>query len=613
LQNPSQDAQTVGTQEASLTPTIVHRHMPSLSVRTKLVLFSLVLIVVPGAVFALLAAGDTTRALEQAVGQQLAAVASDAAQDLADELREIQHEVRGWARQDVMRETIVGDVDKRISRLLLGLRAHNPAYVDLLVGDAEGRTIAAVDPKLLGTEIAGDAWRRALATDDLVTSGPLHSPRTGEQILELATPIHDPEDRSSVSGVLLASYDWSSAGVSFAESRRLLAALGLDVEILVLDERGVLIGGSWKPGAYPIGADLRAAGWRLAAPTDYSYAVEPRVDGLVGRATLAGSGPAWSVLAVQPRAAALSPVQRMNRRFLVTLAVIALGGLLVSALLADRIVRPLRALTRATSALARAEGRLPSIPVRSQDEVGELTGAFNEMAADLSKARDELVAAARLASVAEVAAAIAHEVRTPLGILRGSAQILDRSGDDARRRHELISMIVDETDRIERVVAGLIELGRPGRLSLEIVPLGPLLARAAEFVESEAEAHGIVIIRDFARPCVARCDPDQMYQVALNLLVNALQAQPHGGVIRLRAHPGRHERIVFEVSDEGPGIPPEVRPHIFTPFFTMREGGTGLGLAVVERIVRAHRGTVTVETTTDGTTFRIDLPAAVAA
>jgi signal transduction histidine kinase len=204
-------------------------------------------------------------------------------------------------------------------------------------------------------------------------------------------------------------------------------------------------------------------------------------------------------------------------------------------------------------------------------------------------------------------------VRTPLGILRGSAQMLGRAGDDGRRR-ELITMIVDEADRIERVVAGLTELGRPRQPAIESVPLEPLLERAAEFVESEAEAHGVAITREFARPCVARCDPDQMYQVALNLLVNALQAQPGGGAIRLKTQAGRNARVAFEVSDDGPGIPADVRPHIFTPFFTNREGGTGLGLALVERIVRAHQGTVTVESGRDaGTTFRIELPAAVAA
>lgn len=586
----------------------------SLSVRTKLLLLSLALIVLPGTIFAVLAARDATRALDRAVGRQLATVASDAAQDLADELREMQHEVRGWARQEVMREVIVGDVDKRVSRFLVGAREHNPAYVDLRVTDRDGRTIAAADPDAIGGRVGTSTAAEALAGGALVTAGPFRSLKSGRHILELATPIHDPEEPSAIAGVLIASYDWSAAGASFAESRRFLAAIGLDVEILALDGQGIVIGGSWEGSRYAVGTDLRAAGWQLAGPGDRAYASEPKGDGLVGRAMLASGAPGWSILAVQPRATALAPVARMNRRFLVTVAFIALGALAIAALLADRIVRPLRLLTRATAALGRAEGTLAPIVVRSHDEIGELTVAFNEMAADLSKARDELVTAARLASVAEVAAAIAHEVRTPLGILRGSAQMLGRAGDDVPRRRELIAMIVDETDRIARVVTGLTELGRPGRLALETVQLGSLLERAAEFVEGEAEAHGVAITRELGPACVARCDPDQIYQVVLNLLVNAVQAQPDGGAIRLRTRPGRGAHVAFEVSDDGPGIAPDVRPHIFTPFFTKRAGGTGLGLAVVERIVRAHQGTVTVETSPDrGTTFRIELPSAVAA
>lgn len=588
--------------------------LTTLSVRTKLLLLSLVLIVLPGTLFAVLAARDATRALDRAVGRQLATVASDAAQDLADELREIQHEVRGLARQEVMREVIVGDVDKRVSRLLQGARDHNPAYVDLRVTDRDARTVAAADPQAIGTRVESPTVARARAAGDLVTAGPVRRPGSDRRVLELAIPIRDPEDPSAVAGVLLASYDWSSAGASFAESRRFLAGIGLDVEILVLDGQGDLIAGSWEAGRYTAGTNLRAAGWRLAAPGVEAYATEPAGDGLVGRAMVPSGASGWSLLAVQPRAAALAPVARMNRRFLVTVACIAIGALAIAALLADRIVRPLRLLTRATAALGRSEGALPAIAVRSQDEIGELTVAFNDMAADLSKARDELVAAARLASVAEVAAAIAHEVRTPLGILRGSAQMLGRAGDDVPRRQELIEMIVDETDRIERVVAGLTELGRPGRLALETVQLGALLERAAEFVEGEAEKYGVAITRELAPSCVARCDPDKIYQVVLNLLVNALQAQPDGGAIRLRTRPVRGEHVAFEVSDDGPGIAPDVRPHIFTPFFTKRAGGTGLGLAVVERIVRAHHGTVTVETSPDhGTTFRIELPSVVAA
>jgi signal transduction histidine kinase len=100
----------------------------------------------------------------------------------------------------------------------------------------------------------------------------------------------------------------------------------------------------------------------------------------------------------------------------------------------------------------------------------------------------------------------------------------------------------------------------------------------------------------------------------LNLVVNALQAQPHGGAIRLRALTGAKGRAAFEVSDDGPGIPAADQGHLFTPFFTKREGGTGLGLALVDRIVRAHDGSVSVTSAAgEGATFRVELPAGAAA
>src|SRR5262249_26346794 len=155
------------------------------------------------------------------------------------------HEVRGWARQDVMREVIVGDVDKRVSRLLVGIREHNPAYLDLRVSDASGRTVAATDAAALGAEVGGDTWRQALAANDVVTAGPTRG-SDGRMVLELATPIHDPEDAASVPGVLTARWDWGTTRVFFEQTRRFLATIGLDVEILVVDARGTLIGGSWR-------------------------------------------------------------------------------------------------------------------------------------------------------------------------------------------------------------------------------------------------------------------------------------------------------------------------------------------------------------------------------
>ncbi|HSD10893.1 MAG TPA: ATP-binding protein, partial [Candidatus Binatia bacterium] len=177
---------------------------------------------------------------------------------------------------------------------------------------------------------------------------------------------------------------------------------------------------------------------------------------------------------------------------------------------------------------------------------------------------------------------------------------------------ELVETIVAEVDRVERVVTGLIQLARPLAQRLEPTPLSDVLSRAADFAAAHARKQGIRITCD----CTdaeqrALCDPEQIYQVVLNLLVNALQALAPGGGIWLRTLPESCDTVGFEVGDDGPGLPGEIRERIFQPFVTGREGGTGLGLAFVERIVKAHRGAVSVRSESGrGTVFEVRLPMA---
>src|SRR5262249_46323818 len=143
---------------------------------------------------------------------------------------------------------------------------------------------------------------------------------------------------------------------------------------------------------------------------------------------------------------------------------------------------------------ARGLAAIPAVPVRSRDEIGTLAAAFNRMAADLARAEGHLVEASKFAFAGELAAGVAHEVRTPLGVLRSSTQLLERSleiHDDESR--ELLHLMRDEVDRIEHVVSGLLELARPRDLQLEATPIGPILLRAVEFIEVQAREKGVAI------------------------------------------------------------------------------------------------------------------------
>lgn len=224
---------------------------------------------------------------------------------------------------------------------------------------------------------------------------------------------------------------------------------------------------------------------------------------------------------------------------------------------------------------------------------------------------EQLVQSGKLVAIGELAAGVAHEVRTPLGVLRSSAQLLERSleakDDEAR---ELLHLVGGEVDRIERVVSELLELGRPRELKREATLLGQLVFRAADFVEAQAREKGVSVRRRTSEsdPEVL-CDPDLVYQVALNLLVNAVQILPGGGSVEIGLVPPHDGHAGFEVRDDGPGMTEETRARIFEPFFTRRDGGAGLGLTFVQRVVQEHRGRISVASAPGhGAAFTIELP-----
>jgi two-component system sensor histidine kinase HydH len=589
--------------------------MPTLSIRslrTQLQIFSLLLVAAPGALLAVIALVNARQALGTAVGRHLAEVAHDTLAELDGSLAEQARTVRSWARQDVMRDVLVDDIDKRIARFLVGLKASGAPYLDFVCVDRTGRVLAATNPASLGEMLGARDWARTTLAGGDFLSGPLGSPA----VLEIASPIFHPDQPEVVIGALLGTYDWRHAMALPDRIRRTLLPHGLTVDIVVVGRDGAAIGESWRDSLpEPTRDRHRAAVAGIVARLPAGPVGSITEQGTRSVVGYARGVPAhgWLALVMEPVSEALGPVFAIERRMAVALVAVLLGGLAVATFLAGRMTRPLRELTMATRRVAREGATLRPVAVRSRDEIGELAAAFNAMTAELKRAQEHLLVAAKFAFAGEMAAGIAHEVRTPLGIMRSSAQMLARSAPPEHPEFgELVQMIVEEVDRLDRVVAGLLEVARPHAPLIESTRLAPVLARALDFVDSQAREKGVRIERAItANGAPARCDPDQIYQVALNLVVNALQALGTGGTLTVRTLPARAGRVGFEVSDDGPGIPPNVRERVFDPFFTSRKGGTGLGLALVQRVVEAHKGSVSVESEVGrGTTFRVELPAA---
>jgi two-component system sensor histidine kinase AtoS len=275
--------------------------------------------------------------------------------------------------------------------------------------------------------------------------------------------------------------------------------------------------------------------------------------------------------------------------------------------------------------LRRRNGRavpveLSAAPLRGGEgkELG-VVGVFR----DLTKVRqleDRLRRSDRLAAIGELAAGLAHEIKNPLTSLLTFSRHLSRRFEDPEFRGKFLSVVPRELERINGIVERLLELARPAPLTFKPLRLPALLERVLELYGDRLEAQGVRATREWRRDVPGVwADQEALYRVFVNLVANALDAMPRGGTLTLRVGwsdpdpvPGTRaggRRVVVEVEDTGVGIEPANIDRVFHPFFSTKEGGTGLGLALTQKIVEDHGGSIDVRSTPGaGAMFRIVLP-----
>ena len=208
---------------------------------------------------------------------------------------------------------------------------------------------------------------------------------------------------------------------------------------------------------------------------------------------------------------------------------------------------------------------------------------------------------------------MSHEVRTPLGILRSSADVLQREPQLSKEGHEVLGFIISETERLNNLVSSLIDAARPRQPVFTEVNLTALISKCIAMLTPQAQAQHILLIFNPDNKYLISADSDQMMQVLINILMNAIQILPQGGKVldgKIEVKLEVLNAIIrLTIADNGPGIPKENQAQIFEPFFTQRAGGVGLGLAVVRQIIQAHRGDIIYQTSQyGGAQFTIDLP-----
>ncbi len=216
----------------------------------------------------------------------------------------------------------------------------------------------------------------------------------------------------------------------------------------------------------------------------------------------------------------------------------------------------------------------------------------------------------KLAAMGGLAAGVAHEVRNPLSSIKALATFFAGQFDDGSESNEAAKVMVQEVDRLNRVITELLEFSRPTDLKKQTCDIGSLISRSVQLVQQEASDQKVAIDVSIAESiCQAWIDPDRLIQCFLNLYLNAIQAMPDGGTITITAAQKRDRHIIIGVGDTGSGISTDRLSKIFDPYFTTKNKGTGLGLAVVHKIIEAHQGRIEVKSNLPrGTQFDLILP-----
>ena len=335
----------------------------------------------------------------------------------------------------------------------------------------------------------------------------------------------------------------------------------------------------------------------------------------------------WGLVAKQDLTEAFAPVEQLKMRIIVLIFVCTTVVIAIGISLTNRITQPILQLAEGAKAIG--SGNLDHrISITSQNEVGALAKEFNQMATKLKESYSnleqkveertaQLLRAERLAAVGELAAEVAHEINNPLGGLGNFASMLENEPENTQQTKKYAALILEGLKRVEIIVKRLLTFSRPYSLQMSDKNINYIINNSIKFIEYRIEPCHITIKKDLNETIpYVYIDVDNISQVLINIMVNALESMPDGGTLTIKTDTCKeHDNCVtVYIADTGCGIREELKDKIFEPFFTTKnkegEKGLGMGLAISKRIIEDHHGKINVESNIGkGTTFRICLPA----
>jgi len=372
------------------------------------------------------------------------------------------------------------------------------------------------------------------------------------------------------------------------------ALQGSDLATLMRTERWELevaqLGQPTGRFRYHTGDTIRVASWAAVRGLPWTVIVSGRLDEFSG------------------------PFTEVRRTTLLLFLVVAALAAIAFSLLLRRTTRSLVDLTEATAVVGDGDFT-PRLPQAGRDEVGRLTIAFSAMATRVREMVSEIRTSRQMAVLGEFAAHLAHEIRNPLTSIKLNLQKLERERAAGRLPESAakpLEISLREVGRLDTVVRGVLELGRSRAVQPEPCALRRVAGEAIDVVTGQADARGVRIEPRWAADADAVfIDPGMVKGGVLNVLLNAVEAMPGGGVILVTTEDGPGGSVLLRISDTGPGIAAERRAAVFRPFVTGKEHGTGLGLPLARQAIEDNGGTLGLSDTADaesGAEFVIAFP-----
>ena len=582
----------------------------------RIFLFSFLALLCLGSIpVAILSFYASRMALEQQIGDSLENDATMLMKQIDMLIFERLQNIHSWSHLDIVQEGRIGDVDKRLSQFLADLAQSYPGvYRSLFYMDDAGKIIAASNAEAIGQDFQPQAdWLQAIVPHgDVVLENLQLDPPYDDANLVIRAPVPDTYGAGE-HGQLYGIFDLKQIMQLFDQASNNDAGQRY---IVLLDAEGRAIAGSRGIREQALLLGRSFADWRHGQSHGARiHDGKPLTDSevLVGYARSQGyqgyTNLGWSLLVIQSTAQAYQSIWRLWWLFAAVFLATSLIAAIVAHWLARRITGPLLALTDWVKNFQNLPSAKPP-RINGAREIGELSRAFSQLGDDLEHSRQQVIHAAKLAVVGEMAAIMAHEVRTPLSILQTSAQILQKDETLSEDGLEMSRIIVEESRRLNRLISALLDCARPRPPRMQAQELPLIVQRVLELLAKQAEKKAVTIEFINAVPeTMIECDEELLMQVFLNLILNAIQILPIGGKIRIRLDSDGSNFVQIHVEDNGPGIAAEFRQRLFDPFFTTRETGIGLGLTVTQQIIAVHGGSIEAGASVlGGACFTISLP-----